>query len=527
MKTTLLSIALAVLAILGASTQTHAQAPANVQTIDLGLPSGIYWASCNVGATTPQGYGDYFAWGETETKDYYGWTTYKYTNGGYGKMTKYCNDASHGDNGFTDMKTVLEAEDDAAAANWGNAWRMPTDAEWAELLEHCTWEWIKYSQDTFGYVVTSKTNGNSIFLPAAGYLVDDSRYNAGMRGNYWSSSLNEDKASYARYIEFQSSKQERTQYGRFYGRSVRAVRETVFVAPAYVPKPFSVAEGKQITFSGGNLQYRASTTTWRFAENQYDYIGSDNANISNTYTGWIDLFGWSGSTGSAKWGIGISTDNADYSGDFVDWGTNTIGTDAPDTWRTLTNDEWDYLLFGRTNADNLIGAAHINLNTDGSEYANGIVLLPDQWICPVGVTFKSGYSDTYSVQAYADYQIFTLSDWQQLEAAGAVFLPASGYRYGSDVDNMQYNGNYWSATCDDFGRADYLYFLSNGTGMNHEESHYYGKAVRLVKDCSNTDLANPFVAETAIPARKVLRDGQILVLRNGVYYDVHGRVLNP
>ena len=141
MKTTLLTIALAVLAILGAS----AQAPEDIQAVDLGLPSGIRWASCNVGATTPEGYGYYFAWGETESKDYYGWTTYKYTNGGYGKMTKYCNDASHGDNGFTDMKTVLEPEDDAAAANWGNAWRMPTDAEWKELLEQCTWKWIKDS----------------------------------------------------------------------------------------------------------------------------------------------------------------------------------------------------------------------------------------------------------------------------------------------------------------------------------------------------------------------------------------------
>ncbi len=222
MNKTLLTIVLAVLAITGAS----AQAPAGVQSVDLGL--SVYWASCNVGATTPEGYGDYFAWGETESKDYYGWTTYKHNNGGYGHMTKYCNNAEHGDNGFTDMKTVLEPEDDAAAANWGNAWRMPTDAEWAELLEQCTWEWIKYSQDTFGYVVKGK-NGNSIFLPAAGYLVDDSRYNAGMRGNYWSSTLNTDKASYARYIDFQSSKQERTTYGRFYGRSIRAVSETIIV----------------------------------------------------------------------------------------------------------------------------------------------------------------------------------------------------------------------------------------------------------------------------------------------------------
>ena len=246
--------------VLASLTLAKAQAPADVQTIDLGLPSGLYWASINVGATTPEGYGDYFAWGETEAKDYYGWTTYKYTNGGYGKMTKYCNDASHGDDGFTDMKIVLEAEDDAAAANWGNAWRMPTDAEWAELLEQCTWEWIKYSQDTFGYVVTSKTNGHSIFLPAAGYLVDDSRYNAGMRGNYWSSTLNEDKASYARYIDFNSSKQERTQYGRFYGRSVRAVRETVITTYIAAPSAAETARANKVFRNGQVLIERNGKT---------------------------------------------------------------------------------------------------------------------------------------------------------------------------------------------------------------------------------------------------------------------------
>ena len=175
-------------------------------------------------------------------------------------MTKYCNDASHGDNGFTDMKTVLEPEDDAATANWGNAWRMPTDAEWKELLEQCTWNWIKYSTDTFGYVVTSKTNGNSIFLPAAGYLVDDSRYNAGMRGNYWSSSLNDAEASYARYIDFQSSKQERTTYGRFYGRSVRAVRETAISTGTIGIPSAAATHTRKILYNGQILILRNGKT---------------------------------------------------------------------------------------------------------------------------------------------------------------------------------------------------------------------------------------------------------------------------
>ena len=244
---------------------------------------------------------------------------------------------------------------------------------------------------------------------------------------------------------------------------------------------FSVSADKQVSFAKGNLQYQASTKTWRFAENQYDYIGDGNSNISDTYSGWIDLFGWSGSTGTAKWGIGTSQSYSDYSGDFVDWGTNTIGTDAPDTWRTLTYDEWYYLWSTRTNANNLVGVACINLNADGSKYANGLVLLPDNWTCPAGVTFKSGFASEYSIQAYADYQTFTLADWQKLEAAGAVFLPASGDRYGSVVDYVQNSGGYWSATSDDSVFARYLDFGSRGTSWGGS-GRCNGQAVRLVQD---------------------------------------------
>ena len=244
---------------------------------------------------------------------------------------------------------------------------------------------------------------------------------------------------------------------------------------------FSVSADKQVSFAKGNLQYQASTKTWRFAENQYDYIGDGNSNISDTYSGWIDLFGWSGSTGTAKWGIGTSQSYSDYSGDFVDWGTNTIGTDAPDTWRTLTYDEWYYLWSTRTNANNLVGVACINLNADGSKYANGLVLLPDNWTCPAGVTFKSGFASEYSIQAYADYQTFTLADWQKLEAAGAVFLPASGSRGGSGVYDVQSYGYYWSATPGATDGAGCLRFRSYATGWSYC-SRYYGQAVRLVQD---------------------------------------------
>ena len=279
------------------------------------------------------------------------------------------------------------------------------------------------------------------------------------------------------------------------------VKDTVYIQ--YCPdtvsdKPlagaFSVSATKQVRFSKGNLQYTQSTQTWAFAEHQYDMLGTDNvdggtvqvdANYGyyykngNTLADKIDLFGWSGSTGSAKWGISTSQSNSDYSGDFVDWGTN-IGDGK--TWYTLTYDEWSYLRYTRANAENLVGVARINLNADGTKYVNGLILLPDSWTCPAGVTFKSGFADTYSVQAYADYQTFTLSDWQLLESAGAVFLPASGYRYGSNVGNVQSNGYYWFATPygSDYAGGFLFYSYEAGTGNGWGRDN--GQAVRLVQD---------------------------------------------
>ena len=519
-----------------------AQAPEDVQAVDLGLPSGIRWASCNVGATTPEGYGYYFAWGETDSKKDYSWATYKYANVGefyHYKFTKYCTDASSGDNGFIDNKTVLEPEDDAATANWGNVWRMPTDAEWTELREQCTWTWTAQNGMN-GYQVASKTNGNSIFLPAAGFRDGNAApYVAGRRGYYGCSSLLENSSDDVWIVTFNHEKVERDNDKRNKGLSVRPVQDKQEEAePAYQPKPFTVAEGKQVTFSGGNLQYTRSTQTWAFAEHQYDMLGTDNVDggskaFDATYgydkTGSaladkIDLFGWSGSTGSAKWGIGTSTDNSGYSGDFVDWGTN-IGDGS--TWYTLTADEWDYLLDERSDANQLVGVARIQLGE--KKYANGLVLLPDDWTCPAGITFKSGFSNTYSVQAYADQRTFTLSDWQQLEAAGAVFLPASGFREGSFVGYVQSSGYYWSAAPDGSDKAYYMFFISDSyVSYNYSRNRYSGLAVRLVKNYSNvsTDAATPSAANTAI-VRKVLRNGQILILRNGVCYDLHGRILNP
>ena len=189
--------------------------------VDLGLPSGLKWATCNVGASQPEEYGDYFAWGEVEPKDYYDWSTYKWCNGSYDTQTKYCNDSYYGYNGFTDNKTTLELSDDAANYNWGGSWRMPTFEEQEELRNNCSWEWITQN-GVNGYTVTGP-NGNSIFLPAAGYRYDSSLNDAGSNGYYWSSSLDTDYPDNACNLYFYSDSVEWSNYGRCVGFTVRPV----------------------------------------------------------------------------------------------------------------------------------------------------------------------------------------------------------------------------------------------------------------------------------------------------------------
>ncbi len=185
--------------------------------VDLGLSSGTLWATCNVGASKPEDYGSYFAWGETTPKTEYEWSTYKYGSD-YNELTKYCTKDSYG---IVDNKTVLEASDDAATANWGSGWRMPTTEEQQELCDNCTWTWTTLN-GVNGYKVVAE-NSNSIFLPAAGYRSATSLGAAGSDGYYWSSSLYT-SSGIACYLFFRSPSYYWYYSSRYFGRSVRPVR---------------------------------------------------------------------------------------------------------------------------------------------------------------------------------------------------------------------------------------------------------------------------------------------------------------
>ncbi|MBR4166926.1 MAG: Ig-like domain-containing protein [Bacteroidales bacterium] len=215
------------------------------EAVDLGLPSGLLWASCNLGASKPEEYGDYFAWGETEPyyetgyaqsessvwkkgkEAGYNWASYKWCKGSESSLTKYSITSPQGEsfgyNGFVDGKTELDPQDDAAHVHLGGKWRMPTDAEWTELRENCTWTWGTLN-GVKGRLVTGK-NGNKIFLPASGNRYDAVFYNIDSWGYYWSSTVDDIYSELAWEVDFSSNKLNRIYSSRYYGHSIRPVMD--------------------------------------------------------------------------------------------------------------------------------------------------------------------------------------------------------------------------------------------------------------------------------------------------------------
>ena len=184
----------------------------------------LYWAKSNLSDTGlciyPEDYGDYFAWGETEPKSNYRWSSYKFGKTPSGPYSKYNTRIIFG---TVDNKTVLEAEDDVAHVKLGGRWRMPTDPEWTELRAKCTWAWTAQN-GVNGFLVTA-SNGKSIFLPAAGYRRDANLNDAGSIGAYWSSSLDKDSPYYAWFTRFHYAGVDNASYFRSDGFCIRPVFE--------------------------------------------------------------------------------------------------------------------------------------------------------------------------------------------------------------------------------------------------------------------------------------------------------------
>ena len=206
----------------GSSTPSNISSSSNLlnghEYVDLGL--SVKWATCNVNADAPEYCGYFVAWGEVNNSHYYDWITYKWCNKSYDTLTKYCTSSSYG---CVDNKAQLEIKDDFACARWGAGWRMPTETEWNELLENCIWIWTS-KNGRVGYKITSKSNGNSIFLPACGDRWKDGLYYEHL-GHYWSSSLDANRSSCAWYLYISKNEKYVSSYygNRYRGYLVRPV----------------------------------------------------------------------------------------------------------------------------------------------------------------------------------------------------------------------------------------------------------------------------------------------------------------
>ena len=267
---------------------------------------------------------------------------------------------------------------------------------------------------------------------------------------------------------------------------------------------FSISATQKVSFAPGNLQatYDASTETWTwdFAANQYDYIGNAPGNTTIitevkestepfaklSASGTVDIFGWS--TANTYFGIASSTSHETYTTEaFADWGNLVIGSQTAGYWRTMTNSEWDYLL--NTRSCSTIGetenARYLKANTV-SGVVQGLIMFPDNFTWNE-TTMGTIPTSCNSPKAYITQQ-FTSAQWASLEAAGAIFLPASGYKYQYGLSPIGDQGNYWSSSKRDDNRAFYMFFHYNGrnnstlSAQDHDYGNFIASSVRLVHD---------------------------------------------
>jgi hypothetical protein len=293
---------------------------------------------------------------------------------------------------------------------------------------------------------------------------------------------------------------------KIFSLTVMLAASMAMFAEGGIPGQFSINEnGKKVLFSQGNLQYNPAENIWRFAQKQYDMIGADNANISPTYNGYIDLFGW----GTGNNPTLASEDEGDYA-TFTDWGIHPIsnGTNTPNKWRTLSLAEWEYLINDRANADKLRALATVN-------GVHGCILLPDAWKLPQGLSFAA------DATAWAG-NVYTEAQWQQMEQAGAVFLPAMGSRLGTKFRPVaaDESSNYWSNTKDNENSAWSVSITDGYPIVTYCNDIQDGVGVRLVTEDLTQDVEK--VQSDKVQCTKVVRDGQVLLFRGEKTFTVTG-----
>jgi surface protein len=455
--------------------------PEEHEYVDLGLPSGTLWATCNVGANSPEEFGDKFAWGETMPKGGYTWESYKYCEESPNTLTKYCNDSKYGYNGFTDSLTDLLPEDDAATVNWGSEWQTPSFDQIEELInsEYTTTEWTQVN-GVNGWKITSKSNENSIFLPASSY--DYSNY-----GSYWSRTFIFDLPYDAETLVIREDGIGCSGYMRDMGNTVRPVR---YKEPVWVSS--IVLSETSLNMEVGTFRLLTSTFEPANAENSRMFWKSSDKNVATMYgdkvqahsvgTCTITCYAMDGSGVKAECQVTVYEPEEH---DFVDlglpsgtlWATCNVGAETPE-------DYGDYFRWGETITkdiyDNNIPECHVK-ELDAAHDA-ATVNWGSCWQMPsieqIGELINSVYTTTVwtTVNGVNGRKITSNIN------GNSIFLPAAGWYYYDSVENGGSKGGYWSRSHGN--PSGYIACLSfNSNDINDTSLIFYsmGQTVRPVR----------------------------------------------
>lgn len=415
------------------------------EAIDLGL--SVKWASCNLGANSPEEYGDYYAWGETQTKSDYSWETYKWCNGDEYSMTKYCTESDYGK---VDNRTTLTKSDDVASVILGNGWRIPTADEFYELFTECSWK-LTMHKGVKGVRFTG-SNGKSIFLPAAGYQYDSETYKRGLFGRYWSASLSDYSGGCdAWYFAFDESKILDYQFiYRYCGHTIRPVNPT--------------------------LNNNEAEKEQEEEKNDDEEENNDSDDENNQTTGTVQGHAYVDLGLSVKWAtcnVGASKPE-DY-GDYYAWGETTTKSDYSwETYKWCNGDEYSLTKYCDNSRYGLVD--NCTKLTSWDDVAT--VKWGSEWRMPTKeelMELKEKCLWTWITQGdNAGYKITGLNGC-------SIFLPAAGRRDGQASFYSGINGEYWGATQTIIDYSAFYLYLKFYIDQTHY-LRYYGRSVRPVTE---------------------------------------------